>query len=295
MNSPVLLFAYNRPQHLQRTLDSLSKCRGIEQSVLYIFCDGPKEGAEEDTIRDIEEVQKLAKAYSKAKATIVSISESNKGLANSVYYGVSKVISEHEFVIVLEDDLELSTDFLELMNACGDVFKDRHDIYSVSGFSFLQKPNKYDDLFLFPRPGSWGWATWQRAWNGFRLNNISPAIFKNKSDLRKFDSGGKNSSWMLYNQMNGKHDSWAIQWCWHHFINHAYAVYPNCSKTNNIGFGEQSTHTKTRLLTESFTVCENSLQINPNVQPNPSIIRDYAKRYNLGLISRIRKFFLIGI
>ena len=40
--APVVVFAYNRPDLLNTTLDGLSKNHLAEQSFVYVFCDGAK-------------------------------------------------------------------------------------------------------------------------------------------------------------------------------------------------------------------------------------------------------------
>ena len=42
MTAPILLFAYNRLDHLQRCIQSLQQNTLASQSDLYIFSDGPK-------------------------------------------------------------------------------------------------------------------------------------------------------------------------------------------------------------------------------------------------------------
>jgi hypothetical protein len=41
--SPIVLFAYLRPAHTQKTLDALANNALAKQSILYVFVDGLKE------------------------------------------------------------------------------------------------------------------------------------------------------------------------------------------------------------------------------------------------------------
>ena len=38
--APVVVFAYNRPLHLQRTLDALAACRLADRTHVHVFADG---------------------------------------------------------------------------------------------------------------------------------------------------------------------------------------------------------------------------------------------------------------
>ena len=39
---PVALFIYNRPEHTQKTVESLACNRLAEDTILHVFSDGPK-------------------------------------------------------------------------------------------------------------------------------------------------------------------------------------------------------------------------------------------------------------
>ena len=51
---------------------------------------------------------------------------------------------------------------------------------------------------------------------------------------------------MLKNQIEGKIDSWAIRWYVSAFLKNMITLYPGQSYVQNIGFGKDSTHTKTK-------------------------------------------------
>ena len=46
--APIALFAYNRPDHVRRTLEALAANHIASGSLLEVFCDGPKEGATDE-------------------------------------------------------------------------------------------------------------------------------------------------------------------------------------------------------------------------------------------------------
>lgn len=51
--APVVVFGYNRPDHLRQTLEHLAQADGASDSDLWIFCDGPKPGADPATIEAV--------------------------------------------------------------------------------------------------------------------------------------------------------------------------------------------------------------------------------------------------
>ena len=105
MLAPIVIFAFNRPEALQKLLDSLTMNSFYEESDKYIFIDGPR--CEEDKAK-VDEVVTIARKV----ASNISISPVNRGLGNSIIAGVSTIIAEYGKAIVLEDDLICAPDFL---------------------------------------------------------------------------------------------------------------------------------------------------------------------------------------
>jgi len=51
--APIVLFVFNRPMHTRQCLESLKKNELADESVLYIYADGPKENSsKEPTSKD---------------------------------------------------------------------------------------------------------------------------------------------------------------------------------------------------------------------------------------------------
>lgn len=98
MLAPIVIFAFNRPESLRRLIDSISQSKLYEESDKFVYVDGPR-NEEEKVLVD----QTIAIAKSITDNVIVS--ETNKGLGNSIIGGISEVIERYGRVIVLEDDL----------------------------------------------------------------------------------------------------------------------------------------------------------------------------------------------
>ena len=60
--APIVLFVYARPEHTRKTLDALAMNHLASESILYIYADGPKENADEQTLQKISETRKLCKS-----------------------------------------------------------------------------------------------------------------------------------------------------------------------------------------------------------------------------------------
>lgn len=242
--SPICLFTYNRLNETKKTVAALQKNNLAAHSKLFIFSDGAKNKNAFDKVNNVREYIKTITGF---KSIEVFESEDNKGLANSIIEGVSKVINEYGKVIVLEDDLITSPNFLNFMNEGLSFYNNNNQIFSISGYT-MNLPslkNNDKDYYLGYRASSWGWATWLNKWENIDWEVKGYNKFKwNIIDKFKFMRGGSDMPLMLKRQMNGKIDSWAIRWCYHQFRNNLFTVYPTKSKVISIGFGEDATHTK---------------------------------------------------
>ena len=242
MLAPIAFFAYNRPEHTRKSLESLSQNEGAESSDLFIFCDGAKNLEDEEAVRQVKEV-----ARSKQWCGNVHVIEQkqNKGCANSIIQGVTKTCSEYGSVIVLEDDLIISPSFLHYMNSALDLYQNEESIMQISGYMFpIEFKSLKTDTCLLPFTASWGWATWERAWKHFDPDMKGYEKLKsNEKQKYKFDLNGSYPYFhMLEDQLNGKVDAWCIRWYLSAYMLDGLTLYPKSSLVSNIGFDGSGTH-----------------------------------------------------
>lgn len=241
--APIILFVYNRPWHTKQTLEALMLNDYADQSVLYIYCDGPKEDASEETLKSIKEVREVIREKKWCKEVIIIERPENLGLANSVIQGVTEVIEEHGKVIVLEDDIVTSTGFLKYMNDALDFYQHNEKVMHISGYMYPKK-EQLPETFFFNVPLCWGWATWARAWKFF--NNDAVYLWNeiHKRDLLlsldKF--GGDYLSSQLAHNISGRLKTWFIKWHASVLLNNGYTLYPSISLVDNIGFDNTGVH-----------------------------------------------------
>ena len=244
MPAPICLFTYNRPNETRKTIEALQHNYLALESDLFIFSDGPKN---ETVDSNINEVRELIRNISGFKSVTLFESMQNNGLANSIISGVSQIIEKHGRIIVLEDDLITSPNFLNFMNQALVFYEANKKIFSVSGYS-LNLPslkNCKSDYYIGYRASSWGWGTWKNRWEkvSWEIQDFNRFIWNPVKHIQ-FLRGGSDMSLMLWRQMNGKIDSWAIRWCYHQFKHDLLTVFPSKSKIISIGFGDSATHTK---------------------------------------------------
>lgn len=249
--APIIVFCYNRPWHVEQTLEALFRNELADQSTLYIYCDGPKPDATDEQRQKIADVRQVARKRQWCKEVHVVEAEKNKGLANSIIGGVTEVINKHGKVFVLEDDLVSSPYMLKFVNTALDYYENYAGVFSISvnrpPLSKMEIPEDYPyDVFACLRSYSTGWGTWKDRWNkvDWSMNDFDRCK-QNPDMLRALCRLGDDFPPMMQMQEDGKIDSWAVRFGFAHFKHHAVAILPCKSYVTNIGFDGTGTHSGT--------------------------------------------------
>jgi len=241
-HAPVVLFAYRRPDHLTAALASLSSNPAAKDTSLTIYCDGPKNPADTQLVEQTRAVAKSAQGF--RQLTVIERVE-NLGLAKSVISGVTKALETSENVIVMEDDLVVSTDFLDYMNQGLELYKNNQEVISIHGYMYAIPKTLPQTIFL-RGADCWGWATWRRGWEIFEPDSKKLLKELDKSpDRALFDfNGAFPYRQMLKDQAAGTIDSWAIRWYASAFLANKLTLYPGQSLVENIGQEGSGTHSE---------------------------------------------------
>jgi hypothetical protein len=240
--APIALFAYNRPDHLSRTLRALRDCPLASDSELYLFVDGPRQDADRS---NVEQVLAVARAITGFKRVQVQERQENHGLARSVIAGVTAVSKSHGRVIVLEDDLVVARGFLLFMNEALRRFDDEPRVMQVSGYMFpIADASAVGSTMLSRVPASWGWGTWDRAWRHFeRDSGRLLALLRDERTQNDFDLQGAYPYYaQLQLQASGQLDVWGVRWYASMFARNGLCLYPAQSLVQNIGMDGSGLH-----------------------------------------------------
>lgn len=240
--APIIIFTYNRPDHLKRTLDSLSRNPLSRESVLYVFCDGAKDNDSDANKGKIERTRLIAHGAEGFKDVHVVERERNYGLARNIVDAVTRIVNEYGRVITLEDDVVTSSGFLRYMNDALETYKDEEKVMHISAYMYPHK-GRLPETFFFPVPyPGGGWATWARAWKYY--NDDTETLYEQWKDRwNEFDVlGGDYLSRQLIANKKGTLRTWFVKWHAVMMSRKALTLYPHQSLTNNIGFDNQATN-----------------------------------------------------
>jgi hypothetical protein len=239
--APILVFAFNRPDHLTRTLDALAACPESKKSILRIYCDGPRNPEDDPAVAKVVEIAKLESRFLSSE---IITNKKNRGLALSIICGVTDTINQFGRAIILEDDIVVSSYFLAFMNAGLEKYAGCPEVASVCGYMY---PIDHADLpptFFLRGTDCWGWATWKRAWNFFESDGeILLKKLIHKRMTWEFDLDGSYPyTKMLRDQIAGRNNSWAIRWHASIYLRNMVSCFPRTSLVLNIGLDGSGTH-----------------------------------------------------
>ncbi|SHL54122.1 Glycosyl transferase family 2 [Bradyrhizobium lablabi] len=239
--APIVLFVYNRPDHTRQTLAALAANPLAADSNLIVYADGPKRPEHRTSVHAVRDLVRRTSGF---KSIEIVEREANLGLANSIVSGVSEVCADRGRVIVVEDDLVVSPDFLAFLNAGLERYADERNVMQISAYAFPAHDQSTSRTFFLPMASCWGWATWSRAWAAF--DPRMSALAKLDDDpvaRRRFNIDDAYDYYgMACLQRQGKIDSWGICWQLSLFACGGLVLYPRDSLVYNAGIDASGTH-----------------------------------------------------
>jgi len=157
---PCVIFAFDRPKLLEKTLENLR-----EQKVdrLVVFIDGPRDSLDNE---NVEKCQSLAREVNWAEKELY-FSEENHGLSG-LTGNIDKVFKEYRWAVFIEDDCLPMPGFYPFMRKALEHYQFSDQVFSIAGYQPIKSGyfrNYSKNLVSCTRFMCWGWATWQNRWN----------------------------------------------------------------------------------------------------------------------------------
>lgn len=303
--APIVIFCYNRPWHLEQTLNALKKNAEAKESILYVFCDGPKPYVKDRDYKNIQRVAEICSGISGFKSVNIVASETNQGLQQSVIKGLNQVFTKHDSAIVVEDDVITSAYFLQFMNEGLEFYKSERKVLSLGSWNYFHRET---GNFFTRMPDTIAWATWKDRWQWFEPDGQK--LYRQLAEKKRMDAFNLDQRFnfedMLRKQISGITSSWAIRWTAVAVLRDTLTLYPKQALSKHIGFGSDSTncegedYNKNLVLAtspipitavpylENKAAIEAWLQIEQLVKRSPLLMGKLAIRNKPGLIQRLR-------
>ena len=236
---------FNRPRHTRETFAAI---RAQRPERLYVIADGPRVGHPTDAER-CRETRAIVEHIDWPCEVFRHYADENMGCKRRVSSGLDWVFEQTEQAIILEDDCVPHPDFFTYCEDLLARYAQDSRVWVITGNNFQDGTKRGDAAYYFSKYNHcWGWATWRRAWQHYRVDIPFWTTWQHSSDWQsKTPDKVERKVWsdLLDRVQSGQIDTWDYQWTacvWYHS---GLTATPNSNLVTNIGFGPDATHTVT--------------------------------------------------
>lgn len=245
--TPVLIIAFNRPDHLATLLNKL---RSIRPAYVYVAIDGPRSYSPSDDAK-VRACRKLVDSIDWTPHVHRNFQVSNLGCGLGVSTAITWFFEHTERGIILEDDIDPDPSFFSFCTELLNRYAENERVLAISGCNFVP-PNSQShpgDPYRFSRvPHIWGWATWRRSWREYRLDisGWPRKLGPHKLWLRSGRSLAGAAYWASTFELLARRqvDTWDGQFVFAGMASDQWTATSNTNLIRNIGFGPDATHTR---------------------------------------------------
>lgn len=244
MQTPVALIIFNRPDLTAQTLTAIAAARPEK---LLVIADGPRPDKPDD-VEKCAATRRVIERVDWDCEVLTNYSDINLGCGLRPATGLDWVFEQVEEAIILEDDCLPHPSFFPFCAELLARYRDDERVMMIGGVNFLGEWRTPQQSYYFSYfGGSWGWASWRRAW---RLNDYEmklwPTVLEAQLLEQLFPDPVYCQYWKnIFQEVYDKRgaDVWDYQWllaCW---INSGYRILPEVNLISNVGFRPDATHT----------------------------------------------------
>lgn len=241
--TPVLLLVYNR---LQTTIPVFEAIAASRPSTLLVVADGPKQSDAEDA-RRCEAVRKLVCQPRWDCDLRVNCADSNLGFKRRISTGLAWALSQFEEIIVVEDDCVPEETFFPFCTELLDRYRHDERVMMIAGCNFQFGRRRGTASYYASRAvGTWGWATWRRAFRHFDPDMREwPAKRSGTLLDRTWPVPEMAAYWRqkLDEAHECRVDSWDYQWAFSMWRHDGLQVVSNVNLIHYIGCLPDTAHT----------------------------------------------------
>lgn len=237
--APILILTLNRYEHFKNCVKSLSKCKHAEKSVICIALDYPLNKSHWQGYYKICEYLPKIRGF---KDVIVIKRTTNYGPNMNFHYAADFLFEKYEHIIFSEDDNVFSPDFLDFVNRGLEIYQDRVDIFSISGYQYPINISHNDsqDVYLWQGYSAWGVGIWRDKWKKVPWQKdesikIIKCFLKSYNSIYNCHKIANHyiPGLLLMIEQNKFNGDGMV--CLHQFLNNMYSVFPAVSRVRNMG------------------------------------------------------------
>jgi len=241
MNTPVVIFLYRRPAHVNELLARLQLVRPAR---VWLVADGPKDTTEKSLC---EQARLAAEGGISWPCKIERFyADTNLGLKKRIETGLDQVFEHEEEAIILEEDCHPTPNFFLFCEAMLEKYRNEPKVGAISGNCFLPKKQLVATDYYFSRyVHIWGWATWGRAWKAYDRRSWAWP----KQGFCKLFPNAEKTEKAYWNRIfgrvaSGELSTWDYCWISWFWMQGWVSITPAQNLVRNVGFGPDATNTR---------------------------------------------------
>ncbi len=243
MKTPVLLIAFNRPQHTKKVFERIKK---YEPTQLFVAIDGARTNRKED----IAKVNKVKKETIEAVdwdcnlKTLVR--QHNVGCTIGVTSAIHWFFEHVQAGIIIEDDCLVHASFFDFCTEMLARYEGNEKVFHINGSNLTY--SAIDTPYYFSKYNSvWGWATWKEKWEQIKQypTTYENVLKKNKNYTFKWREKKRWKSIFKLEVEQNRETIWDFQYTYYLWKLNGISVTPSKNLVSNIGFDVDATHTFT--------------------------------------------------
>lgn len=285
---PVVLITFKRPNLAEQQLERL---RRVQPESVYWISDAARPG-NEDEDELVKQTRELADTIDWPCNLVKIFAEENMGCDKRIVSGLNEVFAQVDKAIILEDDCLPSASFFRYCQEMLLRYEKDSDVMYISGTKKVpQYPMEYSYGFSYDT-GTWGWATWRRAWNEWHWDRAEWDL--KKADFMKDVFIDKRRKRWVEN-VEKYFDTKSIPWdyIWTFCVGKRLSIFPAVNLVGNVGFDEGATHTTEPMYGYDSTVKELTDITHPPVKKADLKYLNLAeKQFSVPLWYRVKRKIL---
>lgn len=244
LQTPIVYIFFNRPEVIERTFAAV---RAQKPKRLYLIADGPRANRATDPERCAAARAAVEKLLDWDCEITRDYSEVNLGAGKRISSGLTRALAQLGEAIIIEDDILPHPDFFRFCEETLARYRDVPDVHGISGYNPIGRyfPSEARAVPALTHL-TWGWATWNRAWQAYRGNlegwddpAVREGIRTYVNDPLYFDELVRAFRVV----QNKEVDAWDYQWIFTMLFEQRYAIVSSVNLVENLGFMQDATHT----------------------------------------------------
>jgi hypothetical protein len=243
-NVPILVLIFKRPDLTQLVFDQI---REIKPKQLFISADGARSHKEGEA-EQVAATRKIFEAVDWDCEVKTLYREENLGCRKAVSGGINWFFEQVEHGIILEEDCVPDLSFFPFVKEMLEKYQDNDEVMAISGLNLIDSQfSELNDSYLFTKfVFYWGWATWRSAWkkNDVHMKRFPEFVENNYIERLLANTSAQKYLQQKFHETHTKqNDSWAYAWFYSCVLNNGLSIVPKYNLVQNVGFGEEATHT----------------------------------------------------